>query len=297
MPNKNNKKNLITAFSLIEISVIMLIISVMIAGLLQGGDLVYRMRLNSARAITEKSPVPNIENLQAWFEPTMPNVFTSLGSLIEFVDTDLVIEKWQNLNPQINSSLKSNATQSTSANQPTVKIDKYKTGLPMVRFDNNKFMNLNNGTVPYGNSPYTIFIVSKLDSFCTCGILGSGTYGTNKNTNAFRYSVDGKYNNYWWGASSGFDFITDAVVKSQTLQLATFEYDNVNRYFYLNGVFSSQLASSNNLSTALNNTIGVTNSTEYLIGSIAEIIIYSTDLRDNDRKLVENYLIEKWGIK
>ena len=111
--------------------------------------------------MTEKSPVPNIENLQAWFETSTKKVFTSNGSIIENADRDLVIEKWQNINPQIASNLKSNATQTTSANQPTVKIDKQNTGLPLVRFGSNKFLNLNNGTVPYGNSPYTIFIVSK----------------------------------------------------------------------------------------------------------------------------------------
>lgn len=47
----------ITAFSLIELSIVVLVIGILIAGFIQGSKLVSKAALNSARTLTESSPV------------------------------------------------------------------------------------------------------------------------------------------------------------------------------------------------------------------------------------------------
>lgn len=67
-------------------------------------------------------------------------------------------------------------------------------GLPTVRFAsaNGEYLNLPDGTVPYNNSPYTIFFVARSTGvFDSNGLLGSGSYDEHNKTNAFRYNYGG----------------------------------------------------------------------------------------------------------
>ena len=67
--NNNFKK----AFSLIEISMVILVIGILIAGISKGIDMVYDMRLATARALTDKAPMFGMENLELWLETTSEN--------------------------------------------------------------------------------------------------------------------------------------------------------------------------------------------------------------------------------
>ena len=56
------------AFSLIEISIVILVIGVAIAGISQGIELYQDARLEMARRHTKNSPINVIEDLTLWFE-------------------------------------------------------------------------------------------------------------------------------------------------------------------------------------------------------------------------------------
>jgi len=61
---KSLKKNKISqAFSLIELSIVILIIGILVAGVTQSSRLVTQFRLLSARNMTQSSPVPTIKDL------------------------------------------------------------------------------------------------------------------------------------------------------------------------------------------------------------------------------------------
>jgi prepilin-type N-terminal cleavage/methylation domain-containing protein len=47
----------ITAFSLIELSIVILVIGLLIAGAIQGSKMISKAALSSARTLTESSPV------------------------------------------------------------------------------------------------------------------------------------------------------------------------------------------------------------------------------------------------
>ena len=73
MLNRNRTKA--SAFSLIEISVVILIIGVIIAGVVSSTILVKKSRITSAQALTSSSPVNNIQDLSFWLESSLDKSF------------------------------------------------------------------------------------------------------------------------------------------------------------------------------------------------------------------------------
>ena len=225
------------AFSLIELSVVILIIGMLIAGISQGVDLYQDSRLATARSLTLNSRVARIPDLVSWYETTAENVFSSGTSSfkdIEKIQADQKINRWKDSNP--NSIYKYDATQTTDANQPKIIFDK-DSSLPIVRFDGNpRFLALPDGTVPFGNSEYTVIFISKYDPTCfeRCGVLGSGSYGNNNKTNAFRYTISSKnFYNYWWYV----DIVApNNSVLPNKFQIFVFDYNKSTRNMYINGV-------------------------------------------------------------
>ena len=63
------------AFSLVELSIVILIIGILIAAVGQGVDLVQDSRLSAARMLTQSSRVNSIKNLVTWLETTSEKSF------------------------------------------------------------------------------------------------------------------------------------------------------------------------------------------------------------------------------
>lgn len=280
---KNHHK---LAFSLIELSIVILIIGILVAGVTQSSRLVRQMKLSTARSITTSSPVNSIKDLVAWYESTSERSF-----LESETDNQALLRNWFDLN--IQSSVKDDAYQTVDANKPQYGFDE-QTGLPVVKFINQDFFNIPDGTIPFNNSPYTIFFVARTEAFCPCGVMGSGTYGGNNQTNSFRYDATGGiFFNYWFNI----DLVITGATAIKKMQIFTFTYNLSTREGFVDGVSKGSVASSNRASTAINNTIGVTYSTEYMNGQIGEIIIFDRALKTEERKSIEQYLGKKWSIK
>lgn len=244
--------------------------------------------MKSAQSLTQSSPVVSTANLALWLETTLDKSFADNEKI-----ANVAVSSWNDINPH-NSSPK-NATQpGASIIRPKYTINGIN-GLPVLNFDgaDDRFI-LPDGTVPYGNSPYSIFLVSRTNTFCTCVLLGSGTYGSVNEVNAFVYSASGKIVNYWWLA----DIATGTnVVTKSTAQIFNANYNQSLRTIYVDGTLKTSLASSNRSSTAINNTVGVTDKTQFWNGDIAEVIIFDRALKGTERDSINSYLKSKWGIK
>ena len=70
---KDNNK----AFSLIELAVVILIIGILVAAVTQGGKLVSRAKVTSAKTMTQSSPVSGIDNLSLWLETVTDQSFST----------------------------------------------------------------------------------------------------------------------------------------------------------------------------------------------------------------------------
>lgn len=107
------------AFSLIEISMVILVIGILIAGISQGIDLYDDYRLNSAQNLTKNSQVNRIPDLEMWLETTSENSLATGTSTFTDnpnpVDQDS-IGRWNNINPNILPTARNHATQATSTN-------------------------------------------------------------------------------------------------------------------------------------------------------------------------------------
>ena len=136
-------KNKLKAFSLIELSIVILIIGILVAGVTQSSRLVRRMRLMSAIQITRSSDVNTIKDIFFWLEATNDFAF-AIGSNggfdfngpytdVERPSDQDRIGRWNDFYI-LNSSAKKNAIQNATARQPKY-IDNGINGLPSLHFD------------------------------------------------------------------------------------------------------------------------------------------------------------------
>ena len=140
-----NKK----AFSLVELSIVLLIIGVIIAGITSSSLLIDKARLRNARSITQSSPINSIKNLSLWLEPTMENAFatgTTSFTNIDVPQNSQAIGRWNNMNNHVLSPEDNSPSQASSAVQPLY-IKNAINNLPALRFNGTSnyllFSNLN----------------------------------------------------------------------------------------------------------------------------------------------------------
>jgi prepilin-type N-terminal cleavage/methylation domain-containing protein len=276
-----------SAFSLIEVSIAILIISILISGILQSKLMIKKSRLNTAQTLTKTSPVNDIENLVLWYETSLDSSFVAS----EAKDAT-AIGTWYDNNPHAIS--RKNATQSTTANKPKFYVNVFNDALPAVRFDGtNDYLDFDGADLI--NNSYTIFVVeqrravgylpfiggtgSSLNTVLVLGYSSSTNITQSQYTNNLDYTVTGYSSpavmihtfvlnttsgkSYW---ASGGSMADDTEV-SQTAPLSSFAGSNL-------GKFSSN----------------------YFNGDLGEIIIFNRSLKSEERRLIEKYLGEKYNI-
>lgn len=115
------------AFTLIEISIVILVIGILVAGISSGIELYQDFRLETANQLTKNSIVGRIDGLSLWFETTSDRSFQkskpSAGQSISL---------WKNLNLQIPNSI--NVFQNDPQYQPKYILNAIN-GLPALNFD------------------------------------------------------------------------------------------------------------------------------------------------------------------
>jgi prepilin-type N-terminal cleavage/methylation domain-containing protein len=93
------------AFSLMELSIVILIVGLLIAGIFKSKNLLQDFRTQSAQKQTLSSPVNTIRDLVLWYETSSTNSFDKAET------TDgATITNWYDLNPQSSASDKNDAT-------------------------------------------------------------------------------------------------------------------------------------------------------------------------------------------
>jgi Tfp pilus assembly protein PilE len=287
------------AFSLIELSIIILVIGILIAGVISSSKLIKASRLSSARTLTQSSPVASYKDLAVWFESTSSASFKESES-----EEDSILTSWYDINTHTTNP--KNAIQTTSGKEPLYKIAS-KVNLPMVYFDgsNDHFL-LPDDTIPSGDPSFTMFMVSS--------VLSSGTFDkTLISTEAvmgaqsliIRYRI-----------SKQFTFVSQPVFEgtpfNQTVEeptVITVAVSNGQSYtpesriikYYKNGSQGGSSTQGALSIPSVNNAIGArkhnTGTRDYFYGYIGEIIIYNRYLKTKERESIEAYLGKKWGIK
>jgi len=283
---KSLKKNKISqAFSLIELSIVILIIGILVAGVTQSSRLVTQFRLLSARNMTQSSPVTTIKDLLIWVEATSTKSFTQ-----EDPSDNYAIEQWNDINP-VNLN-RNNAIQATESRKPIYRSNIWN-GLPVVRMDGSKYMTFASQVLL---KPVTVFTVTNVSAFVHTAILGTSAYGLAINMGGTgKFSpVQQNYNCIIPGPCEGTNTTT-----LRKFAIYSYQHNQAGVYScYFNG--SLDCSGTNNINFVNQNLhIGYNELGNNLFfqGDYAEIIIYSRSLNNEERQAIEQYLARKWMIR
>lgn len=319
-----------TAFSLIEISVIILILGVVIAGISKSSIIYGKYLTTIAKNKTQNSPVSSIEGLVMWFEAATDRSFDEASmqdydSLSSGEQNSLagigLVKNWYDISD--NDGTRQELTNSNNLTSP-----KYKTNcinsLPCVYFDGIDDL-LTFSDLPLSGTEFTIFIVEKSNSNSDSGVLIGPTYATglhkslgiaNKNNSIISHnSGSPMINNYTFSSTPD----TNPIIHT----ISTF-FDNELQHGTYSGIYYDIAYEKNNetdnqispsmpsgsgfyIAEKLNinspHSVGSgyfydgnSSSVRYFSGGIGEIIVFNKTLKAEDRKAVQNYLVEKWRI-
>jgi len=278
-----------SAFSLIEVSLVVLIISLIAAGILTTTNLIKKSRLQTAQVLTKNSPVNNISNLVAWFETSLDSSFITNEK-----SDGTAISTWYDNNP--NAASKNNATQSTSTNRPTFTANIFNSGIPGLKFDGS------NDTLPFDgssliNSSYSIFIVEQKTSNKALNCVIGGSASVVNADLHLCYVIDDKirFGHY----SNNLDYQNSVLsYSSPKTRMHSFIFNiAVGKKYWLNGGSS---ATASDVQTAAITSFAGSNIGSFVgniyEGNIAEIIIFNRALTTEERRSIENYLGKKYNL-
>jgi len=282
------------AFSLIELSIVILIIGIIIAGVTQGSRLVAKMRLSTAQSQTKSSPVSSIKDLAVWLEATSEESFadseTEEGSLIT---------TWHDINPQ--SSIKNNFTNTsvTDADHPTYKISCIN-NLPCVQFD---------GVAQYIDSTQNLGTTQQLSIFLVLFALDNdgvdthsvlGTPGAWSQDSSFQLKRQNTY--FYQLPANDMDLSGSGITPNKADILSIVDAYTSGKIFINGGTPIQDLPESTATKSLAALNLGSWDDhngvrDNWFDGSIGELIIFRRALKNEERQSVESYLSKKWNIK
>ena len=277
------------AFSLLELSVVAIIIGVLISGVVAGAGMIRASKISNTRLFTSKSPIPEISGLVAWYETSLKESLDGNEAI-----NGTAITNWYDLNPGSNSGV-AGATKKntlTSVNPKPTFISKGINDTPSISFASNAKFTLSafyQGT----SSQNTIFLVLRplgalsataqvvLDSSSTATV----TTSIGLKSTAITLNTGTSVNSASTTLSAGSDYVISAY------------FNNANSQAFVNSA-SSALAAANTGANSLSGlTIGTNKSgSSPFTGLISEVIIFNRVLKTQERKDVMNYLSKKYKI-
>jgi len=306
MNYSNLKKSKIKkAFSMIEISIVILIIGLLIAGIAKATDMIADSKLKTARSVTKASPVNRLSNLVLWIETTMNESWKDQYRY----DGAQASRNIFDVNPQIIPP-ESFAFTVPSGATITYKADAYNS-LPSIKLSaeySTSSARSSSRVFDIQASGFTIFAVVKPQKTAAQEIIRfEQATATDNNKINLKYtggttgSVFHKgtliYPSKTTGASpsdSEATVIASAVstIPNQQIEVLTAQADGTKGVIFSNGTATS-------LSTSVPFTPRSNIDGFFKIGAdieIFELIVVGERVNDSVRKNVEQYLFKKWGI-
>jgi prepilin-type N-terminal cleavage/methylation domain-containing protein len=272
------------AFSLIELSIVILIIGILIAGVVAGSRLISKSKRSTAANLTKTSIVPSIPDLVFWADAASEEAFD------DSVTTNSV-STWYDIAPY--SANKNNATQATAANRPTF-VEGAINGVPALRFDG-----VNDSLAIDGNfmsdKYYSIFIVEQRRGSTS----GSYFYSPSSQGLSFGYATSTEFRFTSFSGANDWIPITISAYTSPIAKIISLigqpasDPTKISNALYFNGTLQ------------YNDTTGrinYGNSSTYNIGKnpyqgdIGELIIFKRNVKPSERADIQEYLSKKWKI-
>lgn len=280
-----------SAFTLIEVSVVIVIITILVAGIVKGSGMIKNARINNARSLTAKSPILDIEGLIAWYE-------TSLNTSFENGENhqNSQITAWFDISPSSeHGNLRKNVL-TTSSSSAVIYNEDGIGDIPSIQFSGSGELTLSD--FHQGNSlQKTIFLVIRPFATSSQTILDSDTSGSNSSISIASNTVS---LNAGSSVSTGTSVNSASFSASSNYVLAIYFNEDTSKV-YINDV-ENKIGGDDLSSTVGSNelkglTIGANKSGAVNYnGMISEIIIFDRSLKANERSSIMKYLGDKYKI-
>jgi prepilin-type N-terminal cleavage/methylation domain-containing protein len=286
----SNKKTKKFAFSLIELSIVLLVIGILMVGVSQGYNIVRSAQISNARSITAKSPILQIQGLLAWYETSWKE------SLIQSELKDgNNISAWKDISPNsiLNGYNQLTTTPSTNITYTQSSINK----IPAIKFTGSSKLSL--GTFTQGaSSQATVFLVVKLNY-----VPDTTNYKTIFDGNSADFSFSLRSNGIQ--INTGSSVVSSNVVANSFLNSGEYViaiyFNGSNSKVYVNdtdSMFGGSVINNPSGTSQLEGvTLGATRSGSLgFAGYISEVAIFNRVIKAGERKEIFNYFSKKYKI-
>lgn len=285
-----------------EISVVILLIGLLIAGISKGTDMIGDFRIQTARNLTKSAPMVRMEGMTLWLETTSAESFDENIDISDSTKNKVAL--WKDINPQ--SKTRMDFTQSTDVQKPALIKDPVMNGLPVILFDGtNDYLLRDNvlGSDFAQSDQITAFVALKFPVTQNTTIL------------VWQPSPDGnnRFNIHpqWGDGRTYFDFgdvsdgsgrlasnVSEATPYVNKAAILTVIRKPTNGNIRVNGYkFFGTNSSLTKIFDITQSTTFYIGGSPYFGGAVGEIIIFNRGLKDGEVTSIEKYLAQKWGVK
>lgn len=292
------------AFTLLELTIILVVTAIMTVGIFKGAGLVNSSKISVARSLTERSPVPKIDGLVVWYETS------SLDSLLKSeASNNSTVTTWYDLNPASVALRENTLVAKTGAvkyvknginNVPSLQFsskDGSATNLQLAAFSqgstaqNTVFLVFKQQSRTYISSYERWILASHSSDLDIAGIGYSDISGVDA-----VISIAGPTTVYS-GATNPPSFGDE-----KSFIVAVY-YDQAYTKAYVNdatvvtgGGYFNATPGSNKITGLTIGSLKNDNNANRFVGLISEIIIYNRVLKSDERKDIFAYLSKKYSI-
>lgn len=277
---KLGKKNSLRAFSLLEVSLVILVISLIIVGIVSGSSLISKSRITAAQSLTSSSPVNVTDALEMWLEPTLDESFNSV-----VMGDGESLASWQD-----RKKTSSKAEIEVVSGGPTYNKNAINR-IHAVNFQDSGYVRMDGSKL--NNSNYTIIVVEKRISATTGYFISSETDGTLDGKLNLGYSSDAVISQTQDSYSNEAN-IRPYAQSSNKARIFTFTHHNLSgKKIYINGTLAKSDATNLTPPLGLDKlAIG-----RGYTGEIGEVLVFSRTLKRKEAIKIEDYLGTKWHVK
>lgn len=301
------------AFSLIELSIVILVIGILIAGVTQASNMIYEFKLAAAKNLTKSSGIESIKEMTLWLDATRANSNSSLinrSGKTDIQNND-PIKTWNNANTRRSGNAPS-FINAAATNDPLY-IKNGLNGLPTIKFDgiNNHLAGVTSFGEIFKNNELTMFFVLIMKGPFNEGTLRFVTMAANTDSSRINLYF-GTYSNILTLAVTYYGIDTNTVDNSFKMS------SNIDKVPILisirlktDGTLSAKsngkslnpfaqrkISSPLDLGKTFPITIGWYNDNQSTNPEfyLSEMIFYNSGLKNEEILYVEKYLSKKWGI-
>ena len=283
------KNNFKLGFSLLEVSVVLLIVGILLASVSAGKSMIKTSRITSAQSLTANSPVSAVEGLVIWLEPTLTASFSE-DDTYDYQD----ISGWQNITNYFTSS-KFNIVGSAPKY-----VESSINDLPSVRFETGRSLDINSALKNITGTNFSIFIVEEKSINNNGGAIISSAAFTLKydNSNFVITKGNAEITTTVANNAPAINYISFASSASGIAPEGLNYYRNKGIFFDGSNTKTinptTESTNNNSIPSISGATLGAVTGGYY--GDISEFIVYNNSLTTPELEEILNYLSSKYRI-